>query len=79
MLAQPGLGHARRFATGLCSDRASLVSHPRQDQRIDLLAKDKVEGLDVVLDAVGGESWGRSYDLLGPTGQLVAFALAGRT
>ena len=41
-----------------------------------LLAKDKAFGLDLVLDAVGGESWSKGYDLLGPTGRLVAFGLS---
>jgi NADPH:quinone reductase-like Zn-dependent oxidoreductase len=41
-----------------------------------ILAKDSTDGLDLVLDPVGGESWGKSYDLLGPTGRLVAFGLS---
>jgi synaptic vesicle membrane protein VAT-1 len=41
-----------------------------------ILDKDGIEGLDLVLDAVGGASWSQGYDLLGPTGRLVAFGLS---
>jgi NADPH:quinone reductase-like Zn-dependent oxidoreductase len=34
------------------------------------------QGLDLVLDPVGGPSWRRGYDLLGPTGRLVAFGFS---
>jgi NADPH:quinone reductase-like Zn-dependent oxidoreductase len=33
-------------------------------------------GLDLVLDPVGGPSWKRGYDLLGPCGRLVAFGFS---
>jgi NADPH:quinone reductase-like Zn-dependent oxidoreductase len=33
-------------------------------------------GIDLVLDPVGGKSWGESYDLLAPYGRLVAFGLS---
>jgi synaptic vesicle membrane protein VAT-1 len=33
-------------------------------------------GLDLVLDPVGGASWKKGYDLLGPTGRLVAYGLS---
>jgi NADPH:quinone reductase-like Zn-dependent oxidoreductase len=33
-------------------------------------------GLDLILDPVGGASWKKGYDLLGPTGRLVAFGLS---
>lgn len=35
------------------------------------------DGLDLVLDAVGGPSWKRGYDLLGPAGRLVCFGISG--
>ena len=41
-----------------------------------LLASEKVEGLDLILDPVGGRSWGDGYDLLAPAGRLVAFGLS---
>lgn len=36
-------------------------------------------GLDLVLDPVGGASWKTGYDLLGPTGRLVAFGFSAAT
>ena len=33
-------------------------------------------GVDLILDAVGGESWTKGYDLLAPCGRLVAFGLS---
>jgi NADPH:quinone reductase-like Zn-dependent oxidoreductase len=33
-------------------------------------------GVDLVLDPVGGASWKTGYDLLGPTGRLVAFGFS---
>jgi len=41
-----------------------------------VLAEDKAEGLDLILDPVGGRSWGDGYDLLAPCGRLVAFGLS---
>jgi NADPH:quinone reductase-like Zn-dependent oxidoreductase len=41
-----------------------------------ILDQDHAEGLDLVLDPVGGASWSKGYDLLGPTGRLVAFGLS---
>jgi NADPH:quinone reductase-like Zn-dependent oxidoreductase len=35
-----------------------------------------VAGLDLILDAVGGSSWTKGYDLLAPCGRLVAFGLS---
>jgi NADPH:quinone reductase-like Zn-dependent oxidoreductase len=33
-------------------------------------------GVDLILDPVGGRSWTKSYELLGPCGRLVAFGLS---
>jgi len=33
-------------------------------------------GVDLILDPVGGKSWGEGYDLLAPCGRLVAFGLS---
>jgi NADPH:quinone reductase-like Zn-dependent oxidoreductase len=41
-----------------------------------ILDDDHADGLDLVLDSVGGAAWGKSYDLLGPTGRLVAFGFS---
>ena len=35
------------------------------------------QGVDIVLDAVGGASWRRGYDLLRPAGRLVMFGVSG--
>ncbi len=40
------------------------------------LEGEKAEGLDLILDPVGGKSWGEGYDLLAPCGRLVAFGLS---
>jgi NADPH:quinone reductase-like Zn-dependent oxidoreductase len=34
------------------------------------------EGVDLILDPVGGKSWTSGYDLLGPCGRLVAFGMS---
>ena len=34
------------------------------------------QGVDLILDAVGGKSWTTGYDLLAPCGRLVAFGLS---
>ncbi len=41
-----------------------------------VLAKIGAKGVDLVLDPVGGASWGEGYDLLDPCGRLVAFGLS---
>jgi synaptic vesicle membrane protein VAT-1 len=55
------------------------------DHVIDYRSKDYVEevraltngrGVDVVLDALGGADWRKGYDLLRPSGMLVAFGWA---
>lgn len=63
--------------------RARGVHHPI-DSRGDYVAATRAilseqgreQGLDLVLDPVGGKSWGEGYDLLGPCGRLVAFGLS---
>lgn len=47
---------------------------PRWDEAVRALAPG---GLDIVLDAVGGESWRRDYRLLAPAGRLVCFGASG--
>jgi NADPH:quinone reductase-like Zn-dependent oxidoreductase len=42
----------------------------------EALKREKCDGLDLVLDPVGGESWSKGYELLGPAGRLVAFGLS---
>jgi synaptic vesicle membrane protein VAT-1 len=59
--------------------RARGVHHPI-DSKADYVAATRAivgdKGLDLVLDPVGGKSWGEGYDLLGPCGRLVAFGLS---
>jgi NADPH:quinone reductase-like Zn-dependent oxidoreductase len=43
---------------------------PRWPDAVRRLAPD---GVDIVLDAVGGKSWRQGYDLLAPVGRLVCF------
>lgn len=47
---------------------------PRWDEAIRALAPG---GVDVVLDAVGGDHWRRDYRLLAPAGRLVCFGASG--
>ncbi|HUJ77125.1 MAG TPA: medium chain dehydrogenase/reductase family protein [bacterium] len=60
--------------------RQQGVTHPL-DSAGDVAAAARAilgadQGLDVVLDAVGGRSWRASYRLLGPCGHLIAFGFA---
>jgi synaptic vesicle membrane protein VAT-1 len=43
-------------------------------QEVRRLTKD--EGVDLVLDPLGGDDWKKGYDLLRPTGMLVAYGFA---
>lgn len=35
------------------------------------------DGVDVIIDGVGGESWRRGYELLAPAGRLICFGVSG--
>ncbi len=52
----------------------ALVDY-RQDGWAEALAA-RTEGFDLVLDPVGGRSWGTSLDLLRPGGRLVAYGMS---
>ncbi len=59
--------------------RAQGVAHPVANEGYieairTIIGKDG--GLDLVLDPVGGPSWGDGYDLLGPAGRLVCFGFS---
>lgn len=62
--------------------RAQGVAHPVANEgyieaiRAILGTDGKDGGLDLVLDPVGGPSWGDGYDLLGPAGRLVCFGFS---
>ena len=59
--------------------RAQGVQHPI-DAGGDYVAQVRAlvgsRGVDLILDPVGGKSWGEGYDLLGACGRLVAFGLS---
>lgn len=67
--ASPGK-HARLTERGW----PHLVDY-RQPDWTDRLAA-QVDGFDLVLDPVGGSSWGTSLDLLRPGGRLVAYGMS---
>jgi synaptic vesicle membrane protein VAT-1 len=46
---------------------------PRWPERVRRLAP---QGVDIVLDAVGGDSWRRDYELLAPLGRLVCYGVS---
>jgi NADPH:quinone reductase-like Zn-dependent oxidoreductase len=54
--------------------------HHPLDTRGDYVAQARAivgdKGVDLILDAVGGQSWTDGYDLLAPCGRLVAFGLS---
>jgi NADPH:quinone reductase-like Zn-dependent oxidoreductase len=56
--------------------RAQGCHHPidsNKDYAEAVRAIAKSRGLDLILDPVGGPSWKKGYDLLGPAGRLVCF------
>jgi NADPH:quinone reductase-like Zn-dependent oxidoreductase len=59
--------------------RSIGVQHPI-DSGADYVAATRAivgdRGVDLILDPVGGKSWGEGYDLLGSAGRLVAFGLS---
>jgi synaptic vesicle membrane protein VAT-1 len=59
--------------------RQQGCQHPL-DSRGDTAAQARAivgdQGVDLILDAVGGRSWTQGYDLLAPCGRLVAFGLS---
>jgi synaptic vesicle membrane protein VAT-1 len=63
--------------------RAEGCSHPIDYRRVDYAAEVRRltggEGVDVVLDALGGRDWKRGLALLRPVGRLVAFGFANVT
>ena len=68
---------ARVTATSSVRD-ADLVHGLGADNVIDYRTQrfeDVVTDLDLVLDTVGGDTWERSWDVLGPRGRLVSIAV----
>ncbi len=60
--------------------REQGCTHPIDYRSTDYVAEVKRltngRGVDVVLDPLGGRDWKKGYDLLAPTGMLIAFGLA---
>jgi NADPH:quinone reductase-like Zn-dependent oxidoreductase len=60
--------------------RALGCTHPIDYHQLDYVEEVKRltsgRGVDIVLDALGGPEWKKSYDLLAPGGRLVAFGFA---
>jgi len=51
------------------------VDHPLDYTRenfLDVVRRVLPEGIEMVMDPIGGSSFGKSYQCLGPTGRLVA-------
>jgi len=55
------------------------VNHPIDYEKTDFVEavrKFAPEGIELVMDAIGGKSFSRSYQCLGPTGRLVVFGFS---
>jgi NADPH:quinone reductase-like Zn-dependent oxidoreductase len=68
---------ARVIATSSARDR-DAVHELGAEEVIDYRAQhfeDAVAGVDLVFDTVGGETWERSWEVLGPRGRLVSVAV----
>ena len=54
--------------------------HPIDYRTVDYAAEVRKltngQGVDLILDALGGEDWKKGYELLGPAGLLIAFGFA---
>jgi synaptic vesicle membrane protein VAT-1 len=59
--------------------RRAGVDHPIDYQKsdfVEVIEKYAPGGVELVMDAIGGKSFGRSFKCLGPTGRLVVFGLS---
>ena len=59
--------------------RKAGVDHPIDYEKTDVVEavhKFAPEGIEMVMDAIGGKSFSRSYQCLGPTGRLVIYGLS---
>jgi NADPH:quinone reductase-like Zn-dependent oxidoreductase len=52
------------------------VDYRHKDFVAEILALTDGEGVDLVLDPIGGAHWGRSLDALAPSGRLVVFGVS---
>jgi len=59
--------------------RKSGVDHPIDYEKVDMVEavrKFAPDGIEMVLDPIGGKSFAQSYKCLGPTGRLVVFGFS---
>lgn len=52
------------------------IDYRNQDYAAEIRRLTDDQGVDIVLDALGGKDWKKGYELLKPAGQLVMFGLA---
>lgn len=64
-----GSKHARLLEAGV----AHCIDYTKQDFEREVMAFTGGKGVDIVLDAVGGKSYRKSYRCLGPLGRLFCF------
>ncbi len=55
------------------------IDYRHDDFVAEVRARTDGEGVDLVLDAIGGKHWARSLDALAPAGRLVAFGVSSVT
>lgn len=55
---------------------AHAIDYRTQDFQKEVLRRTDGRGVDVVLDAVGGDSFRKSYRVLAPAGRLIVFGLS---
>lgn len=72
------LGTASQGKHGYLAEQG--VTHAIDYRSLDYVAEVRRitgdQGVDLVLDALGGRDWRRGYELLAPTGMLIAFGFA---
>ncbi len=83
LMALDLLKHRGAFAIGTASKKKHAFLEERgYDQLIDYTQEDfhevlkEAEGLDLILDPVGGESWSKGMDLMRAGGRLVVFGMS---
>jgi NADPH:quinone reductase-like Zn-dependent oxidoreductase len=52
------------------------IDYRTTDYAVEVRKITENKGVDIVLDALGGDDWKKGYDLLAPAGHLVAFGFA---
>ena len=75
MVGTASTGEKRELAESLGADKT--VDYTRDGWVEEVLEATGGRGVDVVLESVGGEVGGRTYECLAPLGRLVTFGAAG--